>query len=149
MSFSENKETVDEMLKDNGVKTQFPVAEFIATMGFFLIMFVEHLVMSLQHRHGEVDSSSREQSSADERRKLIDWHNSGHEGQDHYHHHENQDNQNGMLIGISALLLFYYFIIIIDSNLSRLIITGFHVTYGCKCYTLYTIKHESLASTEI
>ena len=120
MSFSEIKETVDEMLKDNGVKTQFPVAEFIVTMGFFLIMFMEHLVMSLQHRHGEVDSSfnssSREQSSADERRKLIDWHNSGHEGQDHYHHHENQDYENGMLFGISVLLLFYYFIIIIDSN---------------------------------
>ena len=100
--FSENKEAVQDMLKDNGIETQFAVAEFIVTMGMFLIMFGEHLVMALQHHHGEMDASFNSvspESTDDERQKLIDQHHSGDEGHDHHRqHHENQGYKNGMLL---------------------------------------------------
>ncbi len=89
------------MLSDNGIETQFAVAEFIVTMGMFLIMFGEHLVMALQHHHGEMDASfnshsSEGQGDRDERQRLIDWQHSGHEDHGHPHHHKHQDNEKGM-----------------------------------------------------
>ncbi len=83
------------MLNNHGVKTQFAVAEFIITMGMFLIMFAEHLAMTLQHQR-KTDTSYNLNSSGSlgkERQKLIEGHNNT-------NHHENQDYETGMFTNL-------------------------------------------------
>lgn len=41
----ESREGVDGFLKDAGISTNFALSEFIISAGFFIVMFVEHVVM--------------------------------------------------------------------------------------------------------
>ncbi len=99
--FPEVKEMTQQVLNDYKFKTKFAVAEFMISMGFFLVMFLEHLVMSLQHHHGDVDLES--ENDKDETNPLLKGygtiepteHKKGTiESQDGYHDHEDRDSEH-------------------------------------------------------
>ena len=87
-------EIVDELLQEANIESSFPVAEFIVSVGFFLLMLLEHLVMSLQHTdHGsELPTSPPllQESTASESNAQSNRYGSISEG---HHNHENRDTE--------------------------------------------------------
>lgn len=69
----EVQEGMAELLEAWSVTTSFPVAEFMVTAGMFVIMFIEHFVMMVQHHYGDVSfPSSDENSYSEEQQPLCD-----------------------------------------------------------------------------
>ena len=69
--FPEVKEMMDELLQKGGINTPFPVTEFMVTGGMFVIMFIEHLAMTVQHHKGDVSFPSTTENSYDEEQALC------------------------------------------------------------------------------
>ena len=69
--FPEVKEGMEELLTERGVETTFPITEFMVTGGMFVIMFIEHLVMTVQHHHGDVSFPSSGENSYEETQPLF------------------------------------------------------------------------------
>ena len=69
--FPEVKEMMDELLQKGGINTPFPITEFMVTGGMFVIMFIEHLVMTVQHHKGDVSFPSTVENSYNEEQRLC------------------------------------------------------------------------------
>ena len=70
----EVKEGMEALLEERGVKTSFPITEFMVTGGMFVIMFIEHLVMTLQHHQGDISFPSSSENSYEEKQPLCHSH---------------------------------------------------------------------------
>ena len=70
----EVKEGMEALLEERGVKTSFPITEFMVTGGMFVIMFIEHLVMTLQHHQGDMSFPSSSENSYEEKQPLCHSH---------------------------------------------------------------------------
>ena len=87
-------EIVDEIIQEANIESSFPIAEFIVSVGFFLIMLLEHLVMSLQHKgHGSESFTSPllQESTASESNPQSNRYGSISEG---HRDHENKDTKS-------------------------------------------------------
>ena len=67
----EVKEGMEALLEERGVETSFPITEFMVTGGMFVIMFIEHLVMTVQHHQGDVSFPSSSENSYEEKQPLC------------------------------------------------------------------------------
>ena len=83
--FPEVKEGMEALLKEEGVDTPFPITEFTITGGMFVIMFIEHLVMTIQHHQGDVSFPSSTENSYEEQQPLC-------------HSHKDDENQAQAII---------------------------------------------------
>ncbi len=66
----EVREGMLELLRDWDYTGKFPVTECVVTTGMFIIMLVEHCVMSVQHHQGDVSFPSSGENSFSETQPL-------------------------------------------------------------------------------
>ena len=50
----EVNESFEDVVADLNIHTNFAVGEFVVSIGFFLVMLIEHVIMSLQHHHNDI-----------------------------------------------------------------------------------------------
>ncbi|KAK7886746.1 hypothetical protein WMY93_026367 [Mugilogobius chulae] len=64
---------INKAFTNAGVTLQFPLPEFIMSMGFFLVLVLEQILLSVKHSPSSSSSSSSSPPSVfDERRSLLD-----------------------------------------------------------------------------
>lgn len=89
-------EGINQAFTNAGISLQFPLPEFIMAMGFFLVLVLEQIVLSLKLHPSSSSSSS---SVFDERRALLDSSpsvQSPHPNDSHQHFHVDFSSQSAL-----------------------------------------------------